>query len=213
MTREETFSAIWRSFLGDLYIDNGCYSIPPERCGRVFAKQFRESDAKFGLVQSDQSEESVFSLLFGIWYEMTKYLVICGRTLHHWVSDDTEDPSIASEADNQIWNSFYLRWWQYSRFKRFMTTKKGYVGMAPENVQRGGQDLHPPREQSSCYSPSSRRPLHTRWRVLHTWHHVRRSDEPSRQRRSGTRGLRHSLGVGSCPRQQTQNRQIASRPT
>ncbi|MCJ1391346.1 hypothetical protein MMC18_004209 [Xylographa bjoerkii] len=134
---EETFSAIWRSLIGDTLFSKGSYEKPPENIGSLFAKHCQTYDSSSGLVQSGNWDRILDHFDVPLWYEQTKDFVICGRTLRDWVADITEDRYDPAEAEEGTWSDFARKVVGLCWDKRLITTEKGYVGMAPHRVQKG----------------------------------------------------------------------------
>ena len=136
---KEAFSAIWRSLVQDVIFHNNRWMEPPEDCGRLFANSCRRYDSSFDRIRIQQIEESEETLneRRSNWYKKTKDFAICGRTLHDWIFDHTEDLYFPTEAGIEMRHSFYQAWDRTSLKPRIITTEKGYVGRAPRWVQRG----------------------------------------------------------------------------
>jgi Heterokaryon incompatibility protein (HET) len=138
---EATFSAIWRSLIGDAaYPDPKFSKASPRVMGRVFAQKCKISE-KVLLVKDRpqrESEEEIHPAnnTFILWYQKNRRLRIAGRSIRKWAIAHFE-PDQDDDTDKMQKYAFeqWMMKWMYRR--KLITTETGYIGLAPVFSSRG----------------------------------------------------------------------------
>lgn len=159
-SEDQTYDALWRSFVAGLNIckgGEGNFEAPP-LFGEFFARQCCNAELQHqrhiqeGVevpfdINKPTSITSVFTpedpaWPFNTWYKYNRDALFAGRSVRSWAAqynpDKIEIEGRGIPLDQMpMWKDFAGSWGPANFGRRMVTTQKGYVGMALELSRRG----------------------------------------------------------------------------
>ncbi|MCJ1258430.1 hypothetical protein MMC24_006263 [Lignoscripta atroalba] len=143
-SENSTFSALWRTTVADAKRHNFGHVEAPGYFGQLFTKHCRKAESLLGA----PPDEGVLrphrpgAPEFEKWYQANRNMAIAdGRTIRAWilVQPSIDDYTLEEEwgVDAEARDSFELTSFQMKWHRRLITTRKGYIGIAPRQVRQG----------------------------------------------------------------------------